>query len=337
MSSRSFWRNEADKIRNDRSAVDTSELFANPWEEEDAGESGFVTGQQFLNITKQQPTTVMALVGFNDKGNYNQAYSMYKGNLGYIVKNACKKAEEIYTSNGLNVRFYPLSLKETLAPLDNFNGLYVGFMGLNPFSDTNHGTTGSSRWTSSIGMGDVNTQPTGDDVIAHSTSLKASGCIGYNLAHEYLHQWLARAEYILYKNILHMQNTKGGHLNLKNFPNLNTAGNFAIPKQVDVYERASKKQLGYWRIWTGHLYVLKHYNSLCNEILNDKDFEKLDTKLLQKLNNESKRKEYQFRINQIKKGIELRENDPYWHDLPNPFDYEFTDKEILEIVFNFQF
>jgi hypothetical protein len=33
MSSRSFWRNEADKIRNDRSAVDTSELFANPWEE----------------------------------------------------------------------------------------------------------------------------------------------------------------------------------------------------------------------------------------------------------------------------------------------------------------
>ena len=38
MSSRSFWRNEADKIRNDRSAVDTSELFANPWEEEDGGE-----------------------------------------------------------------------------------------------------------------------------------------------------------------------------------------------------------------------------------------------------------------------------------------------------------
>jgi hypothetical protein len=36
MSSRSFWRNEADKIRNDRSAVDTSELFANPWEEEDS-------------------------------------------------------------------------------------------------------------------------------------------------------------------------------------------------------------------------------------------------------------------------------------------------------------
>ena len=33
MSSRSFWRNEADKIRNDRSVVDTSELFANPWEE----------------------------------------------------------------------------------------------------------------------------------------------------------------------------------------------------------------------------------------------------------------------------------------------------------------
>jgi hypothetical protein len=36
MSSRSFWRNEADKIRNDRSAVDTSVLFANPWEEEGA-------------------------------------------------------------------------------------------------------------------------------------------------------------------------------------------------------------------------------------------------------------------------------------------------------------
>ena len=43
MSSRSFWRNEADKIRNDRSAVDTSELFANPWEAEAAlvDKSGF--------------------------------------------------------------------------------------------------------------------------------------------------------------------------------------------------------------------------------------------------------------------------------------------------------
>ena len=265
---------------------------------------------------------------------------MYKGNLGYIVKNACKKAEEIYTSNGLNVRFYPLSLKESLPPsLDDFNGLYVGFMGLNPFSDTNHGSTPSSNWTSSVGMGNVNTQPTGGNVIAHTTSRNASGCIGYNLAHEYLHQWLARAEYILYKNILHMQNTTDGHLNLKNFSNLNTAGDFAIPKQVDVYERASKKQLGYWRIWPGHLFILKNYGTLCKEIINDEDFKQLHPKLLAKLDTNAKKNDYKTRIDVVKDSFPVEgHGSPQSHHLTNnSFEYQFTDTEIQEIVFNFQF
>jgi hypothetical protein len=58
MSSRSFWRNEADKIRNDRSAVDTSELFANPWEEED------VKRPKWVSVYSGYPKTAS---GFDDK------------------------------------------------------------------------------------------------------------------------------------------------------------------------------------------------------------------------------------------------------------------------------
>jgi hypothetical protein len=262
---------------------------------------------------------------------------MYQGNLGYIVKNVCKKAEEIYTSNGLNVRFYPLSLKEILPLLDDFNGLYVGFMGLNPFSDTNHGTTGSSRWTSSIGMGKAANNATGD-IIAH-TVIEAVGSMAYNLAHEYLHQWLGRVQYLLYKNLLHMQNMYDGHLNLTNFNNLNTQGDDKEEFSVVVFDRFNKKNLGFCRIWPGHLFILKNYGTLCKEIIINDDFKLLHTKLFEKLKDSRvKQEEYKKRIKEIKKGILMGSSDsPKSHALPNSVDYKFTDKEILDIIFNFQF
>jgi hypothetical protein len=297
--------------------------------EEDAGQSGFVTGEQFLNITKKYPTTVMALVGFNDKEDADIAVRWYgKQGLRNIIKTACKNAEAIYKFNGIDIKFYALSVEEYLPDFDLFNGLYVGQCSLRPDADSDGGDTLSSRHTNVIGLGDLQGVQYSTEVVKETKIKHLIDGISYTLAHEYLHQWLCRSEYILYKNLLHMHNV-GAHLNLKKFPNLNTEGTGSDAGSI----RANLKE--FWRIWEGHLFLLNNYNALCNESV-----EALLPELKVKLNTEKRKKEYLFRINNVRNGLDLSNGSDIVkasRSLNVGTDKVFSKEEIRKIIYNFQF
>ena len=302
--------------------------------EDDAGQSGFVTIQQFLEITKQQPTTVMALVGFEDKKDADTAVSWYgKQGLRNIIKTACKNAEDIYSSkfNGISIKFYALEIDEIFPKhLESFNGLYVGFCNLNPNWDYQEGETAISKYSRYIGIAERTGNNTYIKVEKNSHEKLLKG-LSYVLAHEYLHQWLSRAEYILYKNLYHMHNIES-HLNLANYKHLNTAGDEigGMFGDIPASSRLDKKE--YRRIWDGHLFLLKNYNALCSENL-----EVLLPELKAKLNTEKRKKEYLFRIKNVAKGLDFASIIEFSKALNVGRNKVFSKEEVKKIIYNFQF
>lgn len=101
MSSRSFWRNEADKIRNDRSAVDTSELFANPWEEEAlVDKSGFRLQDGAGKLTYLYNGELFSLNGGNVKDVFvvavrNAVISLWKSATARKIITKLQDSEEV--------------------------------------------------------------------------------------------------------------------------------------------------------------------------------------------------------------------------------------------------
>ena len=121
----------------------------------------------------------------------------------------------------------------------------------------------------------------------------------------------------------------GTHLNIKKFNNLNTEGTGSDAGSI----RANLKE--FWRIWEGHLFLLNNYNALCNESL-----EALLPELKVKLNTEKRKKEYLFRINNVRNGLDLSNGSDIVkasRSLNVGTDKVFSKEEIRKIIYNFQF